>query len=718
MKKLLFFVTAFVLCASLSYGQQITLGLEEATYASLTVGDEVQVDLIMVSKEPGYDVIGFDFFVEFDHAVLQWKGSNPNPTAGIINFNPLCPYSAADWIFNDNGVALASLWQDPTYLGANFPDGSVVYTMLFTYLGGLNPGEQTDLFFQTSKELIGTQSIKLAKGQTNAYHQFFAPFMPVNLVPGYVLWENGGTPGLWTGMGATASWFDGDNWDDHTVPFGIDVTIPAGTPHDPVIETDDILLDVAYTMNLVNDATITIMPFGFLSVEGIFTNNGSVMMYSDADNSASLIYNGALGGTFEYDRYLGVNMALPEAERGWHYISSMVPGFTAGGNINDYYLNTYDPATGWVYQQGLGYPNCTPPAVMNDGMDGWSVKLDEAYATNLCAGMNPPTGMTVEYMGAPNYGDQSSVLGVAGYQLVGNPYPSFWHYDNFYFGPYWPAGLNDAIYYWNEDQNNYASYVGGAIGINGGTWLVNPGQAFFFETTLDNVPLTFTPDEQVHVYGLPFYKSEITDVVKLSASANGFTDETVVHFSDNSTVSRDHNDALKFRSPGTGVPIMYTKADNIDISINNMPATSSVPVYFECNVTGTYTIEAVETSEFENVVLEDLFTGVQTDLLVSSHTFDHIAGADADRFILHFTPLGVGENGFNNINIWSSTNNIYVQVPEITGDIVVFNMMGQEVVRTDMQPGLNTIPMSEVNTYYIVRVISDDYTVTGKVYIK
>jgi hypothetical protein len=519
-------------------------------------------------------------------------------------------------------------------------------------------------------------------------------------------------------MGTTASWFDTGNWDDGMLPDQtIDVVIPAaaGTWPNPEIGTNMGVPEIALAASVVNNADISIMADGYMTVVGAFTNNGSLLMYSDAVNSASFICNDAIEGTFQYDRYLDVTMTLPEAERGWHYISSMVGGFTAGGNINDYYLNTFENGN-WVYQQGLGFPNCTPPAVTNNGMNGWSVKLDEAYAANPCEPTNPGTGMTVEYMGTPNFGPQSVELNaVAGFQLVGNPYPSYWAYEAFYPNP---AGMTDAMYMWNEDANNYSAWIGGGPGVNGGSEFIPAGQAFFVETTGAGGFLTMDPLEQSHVLGQPFYKNEMTGVVSLIASANGYTDETVVRFSENSTVNKDNNDAVKFKSPGTGVPAMYTKAGDIALSINGMPATESVPVYFECSVSGTYSIEAVETSEFANVVLEDLLNGEQTDLLASGYTFNYTTGEDAGRFILHFTPLGTPELTANSINIWGSDHKIYVQTPAISGDIVVYNIMGQEVVRTEIEGGLNVIPMIDVNTYYIVKVIGSDVIETGKVFIK
>ena len=52
------------------------------------------------------------------------------------------------------------------------------------------------------------------------------------------------------------------------------------------------------------------------------------------------------------------------------------------------------------------------------------------------------------------------------------------------------------------------------------------------------------------------------------------------------------------------------------------------------------------------------------------------------------------------------------------GEIVIVNMMGQEIVRTDIATGINVIPINDVNSYYIVKVIGSEAVKTGKVYIK
>ena len=180
----------------------------------------------------------------------------------------------------------------------------------------------------------------------------------------------------------------------------------------------------------------------------------------------------------------------------------------------------------------------------------------------------------------------------------------------------------------------------------------------------------------------------------------------------------DKADFPKLISTTEGLAQIYTTAGEDMLAVNALPSTPIVPMGFTSVTTGEYTISAIEVNDFSNVVLEDRFTGNQTDLHTSSYTFNYTVNDDADRFFVHFTPLGTPELSVNSIDIWSNDHKIYVQAPEINGDIVVFNMMGQEVIRTEIEPGLNIIPVNDRNSYYVVKVVSSDVARTGKVYVK
>jgi hypothetical protein len=89
-----------------------------------------------------------------------------------------------------------------------------------------------------------------------------------------------------------------------------------------------------------------------------------------------------------------------------------------------------------------------------------------------------------------------------------------------------------------------------------------------------------------------------------------------------------------------------------------------------------------------------------------------------NRFIVHFTPLAVGENDADLINIYSSQKDVYVSVPANTrGNIMVYNLMGQKVVVNNINGSLNKVTL-EKSGYYVVKVNGNENVATKKVYIK
>jgi hypothetical protein len=299
---------------------------------------------------------------------------------------------------------------------------------------------------------------------------------------------------------------------------------------------------------------------------------------------------------------------------------------------------------------------------------------------------------------------------------MGNPYSSSIDPNAMALG-----GTEGSIYIWDGDDPNgniglsYA-WMPWASGVPA-NYMIAPTQGFFIAATVDGTPFNVPAAARVH--GGTFYKDEVANLLVLDVNNGVSGDKVYVRFLDEATSGQDLVwDAPKLMSGVPEIPNMYTTSGNLKFAIDARPATSMVPMSFECGVNGTFTIQAIETSDFANVVLEDLANGIQTDLLNSSYSFDYTTGA-VHNFIIHFTPLGTIDNLADNITISAENHNIYVNVPgSVRGDIAVYNMMGQEVVRVDMNQGLNTIPMHDVNTYYIVKVISDAAAKTGKVFIR
>ncbi len=723
MKKTLLIITAFMLSATFTFAQfDITFGVPDVDISTLNVGDDVIVPVLMVNRTPtgvpGSMVIGFDLFVGFDHDLLTWKGTNPNPTPGVINFHSYFTggYNPSDWLFNDNGTEMVALWTDPTYLGGDFEDGAVLFEYVFTYEGGLDPGGSSPFTWGISKSLQGDSEnkIKMVKGITSAFTDFFAVFDNVYLEDGSIFMGSAGTPGLWTGA-TSEDWFDGTNWDDGNVPgVAVDVDIPAGLTNYPVITATGA---VTLALDVASGAKVTIAPQADLTTLGVFTNDGDFEIQTEGSNGYSGSYINIVGiagsGNFSYTRnMLCTGTVAGSADPlGWHYLASPIDGFTSD-DMYDYFVNAWDQANGsWMAYEGIDCTNPYPTTSL-DALDAWSVNLNTAYE---CEAEYPGTGMDIEFAGAFTDMHHEGYSTAYGYGATGF---QMW---NMFSNPY-PSGLDMNEIVWHPNMVQGAAYYDGCSGNYEywtpalGAYSMSPGLGFFTEATGPGI-FILTGSERDHGPDW-FWKSEVTDLVTLEVTGNDKSDITHIRFmEDASPAFEKTGDFHKLFS--NQIPQIYTTAGEDMLAVNVLPSTELVHMGFTTDVSGSYTIAAIETSDFAYIILEDNLTGDKTSLLDGPYTFDHIAGADPNRFIVHFTPLGTIENNADNIAIYSNEKNIYVNIPgQISGEIVVVNLMGQEVLRTDAVQGLNVLPVKDGKTYYIVRVVSNENAVTGKVYIK
>lgn len=734
MKKILFFVT-LLLCANIMFGQMITMGIHDGVdndntidVSALNPGDKVYISLSVDAIDPNSEIWGMGLFFNVPAGYLSWDGTGAVPMPGVTYVNPLFPPTvlpanvAVNWYLHSNGITnvFGYLQGDGGSFvdldGQTFP--VTILTLKFTYLGGVLPGQSIPITYSVEAKDEGGWKVG---GLTEVYYNdFFEVFPGQVLNPGAVLYSAPVVTGkTWTGA-VDSDWFNPGNWNPVGVPTGSDdVTIPAGKAN--VTIAGGVATTAALTLA---GGSITIASNGGLTTNGLFTNNGAVIIQSDngLGYAGSYIDNGGIAGagTFEFDRNVicsGTTGGSP-SPLGWHYLSAPIDGLTTDA-IPDYFVNAWDQGTGMWMQYSMdpiAFP-CTPwPTTPLNVMDAWSVNFDMGYPSPLCPGLPAGTGAQVEFtggVGAVHTGAYAKPLGygAAGYQMwnmVGNPYPSGLDINTLAFGPNTFA----ATYFFDGCGGNYVYWATGM-----GTYVMAPSLGFMVETVAADV-LPVTNASRAHNADW-FWKNEVANLLTLKATGNDRSDVLNVRFANDVTSGVDLNgDARKLFATTEGLPQIYTFAGEEMLAINALPETSLVHMGFRANGSGTYTIEAVETSEFANVVLEDVFTGIQTDLLAGSYTFDYNVSDADNRFVIHFTPLGVNDLSANAINIWAANQTIYVQAPATTGDIVVYNLMGQEVVRTAIEAGVNEIPMNESNTYYIVKVLGNEVTETGKVFIK
>ncbi len=458
----------------------------------------------------------------------------------------------------------------------------------------------------------------------------------------------------WTGA-VNSDWFNSGNWNPVGVPGAITaVTIPAELTNYPTITTP--------------------------------ASCSSIVIASDA----SLLDNGNLtvSGTTTVNRdYTGGE---------WHLISSPVSGATANMFLG-LYLQNHTESTNL-------YTDVTNPAAPLNVMQGYALWNDMAG--------------TAIFVGTLNTGNIGAANNVTrngeGWNLVGNPYASAIDWDA---ASGWTKTNVDNATYRHVNSATWASYVGG-VGNNGGSQYIPSCQGFFVGVTDGFTVGTLNMTNEVRTNTTStFYKDDVADILRLTVSGNGYTDETVIRFLDEATPGFDGQwDAHKLFGDVAESPAIYS-VDNGMMAINSLPATNTVQVGVKAGVPGEFTIAATETSEFANVILEDLMTGAITDLKNSPYSFNYDMSFD-NRFVLHFTPMSVVDNQVEPVNIFSNNGDICVIVPlKTNGNIIIYSLMGQEIFRTPIKGTLNRVPLSK-SAYYIVKVVSNDGLVTKKVYNK
>lgn len=231
-----------------------------------------------------------------------------------------------------------------------------------------------------------------------------------------------------------------------------------------------------------------------------------------------------------------------------------------------------------------------------------------------------------------------------GFNMIANPYPSAIDWDS----PSWvKTHIDNAIYMWQADLGQYATYIGG-VSTNGGSNLIPSSQGFFIKTNASSPILQ--ANENIKVAGNPtFIKSSnsltVGSLFRAKLEGNNFKDEAIVRFAEDATVNFDGQfDAVKLFSSQSDVPSISLVTTNKDLSINTLPmdqANISIPVRVKVGVSGNYSLSFEGLDIFENkacVTFEDLKTGTKTAIQnLGTYQFYMDATTIAPRFIIHIT---------------------------------------------------------------------------------
>jgi len=502
---------------------------------------------------------------------------------------------------------------------------------------------------------------------------------------------------IWTGT-SFDSWNDVSKWNWLAVPNANNTVTIDGELH----------LNQSVS---VNDFTI-------LSNSNVTVGNGYNLSYSnfylksDVSGTATFISNQS-NMSARVEQYLtGFGGATPNG-RYW-YISSPISNATstvvdaASANV----LKSYD-----------------------ETKHTWVEVLDNTTTLPVGTGYFARLGAstTATYTGTLNNGDitlSPSRSGTSdekrGFNLVGNPYPSYLNWDDV-----GKTNIQTTMWYraYNGLSMVFDTYNAlGEVGTdNNGTEVnkfIPPMQAFWVRVSNDGdiASLTFKNSMRSHQTGNLLKSNTQNDIIRLKVSNGTNSDEAIVVFNADATNGIDAFDSEKMSNNDASIPELYTVANSQKLVINGLESAVSnpiIPLGFKTAKAGTYTItaKAIEGLNGVPVILEDkLLNKIQDLTQSSSYSFSSDSVDNASRFVLRLKSTTIVNEIAESINVYAKSQAIAVTTTETIGKITITDVLGRTIATQTIVGTQTDIEIS--SGVYFVKVQTSNGVVTKQVVVE
>ncbi|HRG58858.1 MAG TPA: PKD domain-containing protein, partial [Bacteroidia bacterium] len=463
----------------------------------------------------------------------------------------------------------------------------------------------------------------------------------------------------------------------------------------------NVRLDDLAGLNLTANANIT----GTLTLtNGTFSNVSNVFTFKSTASATARI--ASVPATANYLGNITMERYAPGPKTGWAQLGTPVQsatlaqwqddfptsGFTgatgsAGGFVSVYTYN--EPTPGVFDATGSYLPATNITNVIPVGKGFW-IYLGTALVNTA--------NITIDVTGQPTIGNFSFNPSYTnsgnpfddGFNLIANPYPSAIDW----LSPNWTkTNINNAIYMYQADNGQYASFVGG-ISTNGGSRFIASSQGFYIQANAASPVLDVNENAKSASNPVLIKEEEPANVLRLKVNGDNMNDEMVIHLNENATTNFDGSfDAKKIFSNDPNNPSISSVNNNKDLSINSLPfcgISLTIPVRVTVGINGMYNLSWSGMEGFPEgtcFVIEDLNNGNKTTLLKDQvYYFNETIGFKNPRFLIHIStplPKTISEASCNNsqdasITVTNSSNTpCTVQLKDNNGDImkeaVVYN---------------------------------------------
>lgn len=404
---------------------------------------------------------------------------------------------------------------------------------------------------------------------------------------------------------------------------------------------------LAQAQNLIGALTLTL---------GTFATNAQVFtLISNITGTARIatIPVGAdITGNITMQRYIGAGAT------NWRFLTVPTSGAKITDWVDDFIMSGF---TGSQFPLWPSAANPWPSIYFYDETKPGIQDSGYVAASNTTNSIIPGKGLwvwsgdtitgtqafTVDVTGPSNKGTinlpvtfTSSTGGTVndGWNMAGNPYPSTIDWDS----PNWTkTKINGAIYIWNPQIQQFASYVFG-IGTNGGSRYISSSQAFWVQANAAS-PVLQIKETCKSAVDQSFLRDAVADQQLLTFGVQKGTtyDEAILRFIDGATNNFDADfDALKLASTDAGLPYiaLINNTDELSVNSYNLGQSITMPIKVTCSTNGLTTLTFTKTNltNLSCAILEDLVTGAKIDIIANSaYTFYNNSSTTTARFLLH-----------------------------------------------------------------------------------
>ncbi len=338
--------------------------------------------------------------------------------------------------------------------------------------------------------------------------------------------------------------------------------------------------------------------------------------------------------------------------------------------------------------------------------------------------LNSDCILSLEYHSGQGVGSDFSGSGslaeTRGWNMISNPYACHYNWDSLVNNGL-PSGIGNAIYTWNGES--FSVYTAGGVGINGGSAMIPPFQAFFVQNSSGSTQsLTLKKEfrELGSNVGL-FKKAPILDGVKVRVSNKlipGYN-EAWIGFNPGSSADFEiQRDAWKLKGE-SNAPSVYTAFNGKKMVVNNFPIDTicqKIPLKidfknghgkeleFQFSMDGLFSYQEVWLLDKKNRKFHDLRQAKKLSIF-----YDSIFGAD--RWELHFYQQKLGRpknNEIDGYHIYTEGGLAILKSKNLTlnNRVEVYSVNGQFLDEIKIEKQDQPLFYFETGKVYCLRIIT------------